>query len=444
MRSREDLHKYQEKTVQFIKDKKRCLLALFMGAGKTCTSLTAIADLSDSFEVRSTLVIAPLRVANSVWSQEALNWKHTKHLKVSVCTGNEKQRLQALMRTADVYVTNRENVEWLVKNQRKWKFDCVIIDESDSFKSGSSKRFKALKKVIPDTEYMILLSGTPAVNGLLDLWAQMYLIDFGERLGRTMTAYKQRFFEADYMGYKFTPRKGSAEKIHELLSDKVLSMSAEDYLELPDKIYLTEKVTFPDKLLKQYQEFEKELFAEFDGEEVEALSAATLAGKLLQFCNGAMYHDEHKNFVELHSLKLEALEEIIEDNKGETILVAYNYQHDLSRLKARFPSAVVLDKEQSTIDRWNRGEIPLLLAHPQSASHGINLQHGGCLCVWFGLTWSLGQYLQFNARLHRQGQTRPVRIIHLIAEGTIDERVMTVLGEKDAVQNNLLKALKSA
>ena len=438
------MHEYQRHAVDFIQDKKRCGLFLDMGLGKSVSSLTAISNLSDSFAIRKTLVIAPLRVANSVWQQEAAKWQHTSGLKVSVCTGSEKTRMAALMVTADVYVINRENVPWLVKHHgAKWSFDCVVIDESSSFKSNSSQRFKALKRILPDTTHMVLLTGTP--GSLLDLWAQMYLIDFGERLGRTKGAYERRFFEADYMGYKLTPKRGAAEEIYALIGDVVLSMSAEDYLELPERISLFEKVQLPAKAMAQYLEFEKEMFADLpNGEEVEAQTAAALAGKLLQFSNGAMYHDEHKNWSELHTAKLDALAEIIEENDGENILVAYNFKHDLARLQARFPSAIVLDKKQSTIERWNTGDIKILLAHPQSAGHGINLQQGGCVAVWFGLNWSLELYQQFNARLHRQGQGRPVRIIHIVAEGCIDERVCEVLAQKDAVQADLLKALKKA
>jgi SNF2 family DNA or RNA helicase len=443
MRFLSDLHQYQLHAINFIKREKRCLLAISMGLGKTISTLTAINDLIDSFTIHKTLIIAPLRVANSVWAQEAELWEHTKHLKISVCTGNERQRLTALMQDADIFVINRENVEWLVKSQKNWRFDCVVVDESDSFKNASSKRFRALRKVLPDTTHMILLSGTPSPNGLLDVWAQMYLIDFGERLGRTMTSYKDRFFEKDYMGYNFTLREGSAGKIHDLLRDKVLSMSSEDYLELPDRISLVEAVDLPPATLREYKDFETTLLATLpDGEEIEAMNAAVLAGKLLQYANGAIYTDEHHNWTNIHDVKLDALAEIIDNNSGENILVAYNFKHDLAKLQQRFPSGVALDKDPNTVVRWQQGKIKLMFAHPQSAGHGLNLQDGGCLAVWFGLTWSLGHYLQFNARLHRQGQQRPVRIIHIIAADTIDERVVSVLSLKGAVQNNLLNALK--
>ena len=444
MPSLDDLHEYQHKAIAFIKSEKRCALYLDMGLGKTVSTLTAVNDLLDGCAVRRVLIVAPLRVANSVWRQESAKWSHLAHLRVSVCTGSERERMAALMVTADVYVINRENIEWLVTHYgKKWPFDCVVIDESDSFKNPSSKRFKALKRTLPDTTHFVLLSGTPSPNGLLDIWSQLYMVDFGERLGRTMGAYKTRFFESDFMGYKFTPRAGSADKIHGLIADKVLSMSADDYLELPERIDLIETVELPAKTLKLYQEFEKQLFADLpSGEEIEAATAAVLANKLLQWCNGAIYTDAAHNFEELHTVKLDALADILESNPDENILIAYNYKSDLARLLTRFPDAVALDKNPDTITRWNAGEIKLLLAHPASAGHGINLQLGGCVAVWFGLTWSLGNYQQFNARLHRQGQPRPVRIIHIVVADCLDSRVMSVLSEKGAVQSALLSALK--
>ncbi len=444
MLSRDNLHDYQNNSINFFKKQKRCALFLDMGLGKTVTTLTAVTDLIDSFAVNKVLIIAPLRVANSVWEQECENWQHLQALQVSICTGSERNRLAALQTSADVYTINRENIKWLVDFYgKKWPFDCVIIDESSSFKNASSQRFKALKKVAPLTNYMLLLTGTPSPNGLLDLWPQLHLIDFGERLGRTMTAYKQRFFESDYMGYNFTPRQGSQAKIEKLISDKCLSMTADDYLELPARIDIVEKLQLPKKVLAQYQEFKKEMFIGFENSEaVEALSAAVLANKLLQFANGCLYTDELKNYKELHRVKLDALADLIEANQGENILIAYNYKSDLERLIKRFPDAKVLDKNQTTIDDWNAGKIPVLLAHPASAGHGLNIQKGGSLIVWFGLNWSLELYQQFNARLHRQGQEKPVRIVHLVCEDTIDERVLQVINDKDATQNGLIQALK--
>jgi SNF2 family DNA or RNA helicase len=443
MLSRDDLHAYQRKAIDFVLRERRCMLALDMGLGKTTSTLTAISDMLDGFMVNKVLVIAPLRVANSVWAQETRLWEHLRHLRVSVCTGSDKARRGALALDADVYVINRENVPWLVENYgSKWPFDFVVIDESSSFKSASSKRFKALRKMLPHIDAMVLLTGTPSPNGLLDIWPQMYLIDYGERLGRTLTGYKHRFFEADYFGRKFEIRPGSADKIHALLSDKVVHMNAEDYLDMPARLDLTVGVDLPPEAMAGYLDFERTMLAEIDGEEVEATTAAVLANKLLQYANGALYTDSAGSWSETHATKLDALADIVEDNPGETVLVAYNYKSDLERLVARFPQARVLDKKQETIDAWNRGEIPMLLAHPASAGHGLNLQKGGALCVWFGLNWSLEYYQQFNARLHRQGQQRPVRIAHIVSNDTIDQRVLSVLRNKDATQKSLLNALK--
>jgi SNF2 family DNA or RNA helicase len=443
MLSRDDLHAYQRKAIEFVLRERRCMLALDMGLGKTASTLTVISDMLDGFTANKVLVVAPLRVANSVWRQEGRLWEHLKHLRISVCTGSDKARRGALALDADVYVINRENMPWLVENYgAKWSFDMVVIDESSSFKNASSKRFKALRKMLPHIDAMVLLTGTPSPNGLLDLWAQMYLIDYGERLGRTLTGYKQRFFEADYFGRKFDLRPGSADKIHGLLSDKIVHMNADDYLDMPARIDLTIGVDLPPEVMSDYLDFERTMLAEIDGEEVEAATAAVLANKLLQYANGALYTNAAGSWAEAHGVKLDALADIVEDNPGETMLVAYNYKSDLERLIKRFPQARVLDKKQETINAWNRGEIPMLLAHPASAGHGLNLQNGGALCVWFGLNWSLEYYQQFNARLHRQGQTRPVRIAHIVSNNTIDQRVLGVLQNKNATQKSLLDALK--
>jgi len=449
MLSRDNLHDYQRKAVDFILDEKRVFLMLEMGLGKTVSTLTAVSDIIDSFAANRVLVIAPLRVANSVWYNEVAQWSHLNHLKVVRATGTEKQRISALTVSSDIVCINRENVKWLVEYYGKhWPFDFVVIDESSSFKNQSSQRFKALKKILPFTEYMVLLTGTPSPNGLLDLWPQCYLIDQGETLGKTVTNYKKRFFESDYMGYSFTPRQGSDEKIHELIKPYTLSMKAEDYLQLPERIDSTINVTLPKKVVADYRDFERELLAEVDGEEIEAVSAAALAGKLLQWCNGAVYTDEKQSWSKVHDEKIKALEELIECN-DEPVLVAYNFKSDLARIKKAFPDAVELDKSPATIDKWNRGEIKMLLAHPASAGHGLNLQKGGSLAVWFGLNWSLELYQQFNARLYRQGQTKPTRIVHIVATADdgknkfLDERVVEVLSLKDATQDKLLQAMKA-
>jgi len=445
MLSRTDLHPYQEHAINFIMEEERCGLFLGLGLGKTTSTLTALQDLSDSMAISKALVIAPLRVANTVWKQETAKWRHLKDLKVSICTGNETQRLAGLNVTADVYVINRENIPWLVALYKKrWPFDAVVIDESSSFKNSRSKRFRALKSILHLTQYLVLLTGTPAPNGLMDLWAQMYLIDFGERLGRTVTNYRRRFFTQEgFGGFVYKPKPDSSAIIHNLIKDKALSMTADDYLDLPECVYLTEFVELPPAAKKKYEEFEKELLLPLaDGEYLEASTAAVLANKLSQMCNGAAYIDEAKNWHEFHTVKLDRLAEIIEDNSGENMLVAYNFKSDLERLKAKFPSAKVLSKSGDEVKEWNRGEIPLLLAQPQSAGHGLNLQEGGSLIVWFGLNWSLELYQQFNGRLHRQGQGRPVRIMHIIAKDCLDERIMRVLSSKCATQGELITALK--
>lgn len=442
MLSRDNLHDYQNRGVKFVMDTEKCALFLDLGLGKTVTTLTAITDLSDSLTVDRVLVIAPLRVANTVWKQEAANWSHLKHLKFSICTGNERQRIAGLHKSADVYVINRENVKWLVEHyKRKWPFDMVVIDESSSFKSNKAQRWKSLRKVSDLIDRMVQLTGTPSPNGLLDLWAQIYLLDSGKRLGRTMGNYKSRFFESDYMGYSFEPRTGASDTIHDLIADLAMTMRAEDYLQLPERIDSQISVPLPAKLKTQYDELERDFLLTIDDVEIDAISAATLANKLLQFCNGAIYTDEHKNWKELHNGKLDALADMVEDN-DENMLVAYNYKTDLARLKKRFPDAVVLDKSEETVARWNRGEIKMLLAHPASAGHGLNLQKGGSLIVWFGLNWSLELYQQFNGRLHRQGQTKPVRIVHLVAEDCIDNKVLIAIHNKAKTQNDLLNALK--
>ena len=449
MPSRDDLHKYQERMINFIYTTPKCALWAGLGLGKTITTLTAIVDLIDSMVVSKVLIVAPLRVANSVWHKEAANWQHTKHLKFSIVTGSEKERLAALHKTADVYVINRENVHWIVEHLKKdelytrfWKFDMIVLDEASSFKSSSSQRFKALRKTIRFTNRLVELTGTPSPNGLLDIWSQMYLLDCGERLGRSMTAYKQRFFEAGYNGYSYKPVKSADRIIHKLIDDLVISLNVDDYLEMPERIDTVIKVQLPQNRLAEYQQLERDFLTQINDNDIVAYNAATLAGKLLQYCNGAMYTDELKNWTEIHSAKLDAIDDIIAENSDENLLIAYNYKTDLIRLQKRFPDAVVLDKNPQTIEQWNKGQIKMLLAHPASCGHGINLQHGGSIIVWFGLNWSLELYQQFNGRLHRQGQTKPVRVVHIVADGCIDDKVMLAIENKAQTQQELLNALK--
>ena len=444
MFSRTDLREYQKKAISFVRDKGSCGLALDMGLGKTVSTLTAVSDMFDAFEIGRVLIIAPLRVANSVWLQESQKWEHLKHLNIAVATGSEKNRINAINSSAQIVVINRENVVWLIrhfKSIKNWCFDVVVIDESSSFKNPSAKRFRALKKTLSKIDKMILLCGTPCPKGYLDLWSQQYLIDSGAKLGKTYSSYRDRYFYPDYSGYNFQMHESSQKIIEDLLKDCWLSMSSEDYLDLPERIDLMVNLDLPQELQKQYTAFENKLIVDIDGIEIDAINAGVLAGKLLQWCNGAVYYDEEKNYTEIHDVKINALKEIIEDNPNENILVAYNYKHDLARLQKHFPEIRVLN-DNKDIDDWNAGKIKLLCAHPQSAGEGLNLQDGGAFCVWFSLPRSLMYYLQFNKRLWRQGQTRPVKIAHLVIKNCLDEDLIKVLESRESLQTAYLTAIK--
>ncbi len=443
MLKREQLHGYQIRAVQHIIDKKKCALWLEMGLGKSVSTLTAIDYLMfDEFSIHKVLIVAPLRVSNSVWHKESEKWEHLHRFRFSICTGSEQERLARLQRDADIYIINRENIPWLVEKMgKKWNFDMVVIDESSSFKSPSSKRFKALKKVLPFTDRVVELTGTPAPNGYMDLYAQIFLLDSGQRLGRTLTMFRDRYFDRDYMGYNYTLRTGAVERIQNAIQDLILSMSAEDYLEMPDFIPTVINQPLEGKLLKDYKAFEKQMIMDVNKEtQVTAMSAATLSNKLLQFCSGAVYNDNGQVQI-IHDHKIEMLRELIEENPNDNILVAYNYKHELERILSALPDAVVLDKQGSQVEDWNAGKIKILVAHPASAGHGLNIQHGGSVICWFGFNWSLELYQQFNARLYRQGQKNHVRAFHL-SVGQIEERLMNALVCKDVTQKELLDALK--
>jgi SNF2 family DNA or RNA helicase len=443
MLKKEQLHSYQNKAIDFITNKKNVALFLGMGLGKTISTLTAIEDLKyNSFDVNKVLIIAPLRVCNTVWMQEAQKWEHTKDLTFSNLAGGKVAMREGLKKEADIYLINRENVVALVEHLGKdWMFDMMVIDESSSFKSPSSKRFKALKKVISKINYTVLLTGTPSPNGYMDLWSQIYLLDMGRRLGVNITAYRNRYFNRDYMGYSYELRYGAVKNIQDKIKDIVLSMSAKDYLELPKVISTVQYQEMPKKLLATYNKFKNDMVFNLENEEkITAMSAATLTNKLLQFCSGNMY-DEDENIHNIHTLKIDMLKEIVEDNPNDTFLVAYNYKHELADLQKHFKYAKVLDKSAKTVEKWNKGEIRMLLVQPMSAGHGINLQYGGNNIVWYGFTWSLELYQQLNARLDRQGQTKPVNITHL-AVGDIENKLMQTLTQKDISQSNLLRALK--
>lgn len=437
-------HEYQEYAKEFIVNQNISALFLDCGLGKTVITLTAIWELMlDYFEVRKVLVIAPLRVARDTWPAELHKWEHLKGIEMSAVLGSERERVTALNRRADVYVINRENVEWLA-GYGKWDFDMVVIDELSSFKSHKTKRFKALKKVRPMVKRIVGLAGTPAPNGLIDLWAEIGLLDMGQRLGRFIGGYRERFFVPDKrsreMVFSYKLRDGAEEAIYGLISDICISMKAADYLEMPECIYNRVEVVMNEKERKLYQQLERDMLISFEDGDIDAVNAAGLSNKLMQMANGAVY-DENKAVKHIHDRKLEALEDLVEAANGKAVLIAYWYKHDLERIK-KYVGAVELDTAED-MRKWNAGEIPVAVIHPASAGHGLNLQAGGSTLIWFGLTWSLELYQQMNARLWRQGQKETVVIHHLMAKGTLDERVMEALEKKDCGQSALVDAVKA-
>lgn len=437
---------YQEAAIRWVLDRPASGLFLGMGMGKTVVTLTAINELLfDRLEAARVLVIAPLRVARDTWAREAAKWDHLRRLRVSVVLGDARERLAALERPAEVYVINRENVPWLCETLFDWPFDMVVIDELSSFKSVQAKRFKALRKVRGRIRRIVGLTGTPAPNGLIDLWPQIYLLDRGERLGKTVGAYRARYFTPDrangHIVYSYRLLPGADEAIQARIADVCMSLRKEDYLSLPGQLYETVEITPPPALLKQYRQFERDRIMEaMDGDgEIVALNAAALTGKLLQFANGAIYDDNGNSHI-IHNLKLDALEDLIEAANGEPVLVFYAFKHDRDRIMRRVSCRELVTSE--AIDAWNRKEIPVAIAHPASVGHGLNLQEGGHIIIWFGLTWSLELYQQANERLNRPGQTHVCRIYHLVLKGTHDERVLAALERKDTSQRALIDALR--
>lgn len=405
-----------------------------------------MADLVSLAEVDKVLVVAPLRVAQSVWAQEAAKWDHTSHLRCVRVLGSAASRRAALATDADVYIINRENVAWLVDELgRKWPFDMVVLDELSSFKNRSSARWKALRKVRGKIRRIVGLTGTPSPNGLIDLWSQVYLLDGGEALEHTLGGYRERYFRPGRRNgmtvFEWIPKQGAEEAIYKRLEGLCMSMKSADYLTMPECIYNVVKVPLEAKAWKLYREMERDALFELKGQVITAANAATVTGKLLQLAQGAVY-DEGGSWHVIHDAKIDALEDIVEAANGKSVLVYYAFKSDLERLKAAFPDAVEL-RTEADVERWNDWKIPMLLAHPDSAGHGLNLQNGGCIMVWFGLTWSLEKYQQANARLYRQGQSQTVVIHHLIAEGTVDERVMRVLEGKATAQDELMEAVKA-
>ena len=450
-----NLHKYQKVCVEHIISHPFCGVFLDMGLGKTISTLTAIEELKyDYCEIDTVLIIAPKRVVETVWEEEAKKWDHTKHLTFSKIIGTERQRLAALKVKADVHIISRDNIAWLCSlYAAKLPYDMLVIDELSSFKAHQTQRFKSLRLARPWFKRVVGLTGTPAPNGLINLWSQMYLIDRGERLEKTITAYRSRYFRPGasngYVVYSYKLLSDSERLIQERIKDICISMRAEDYLEMPERIDNFVRVTMPDKLMDAYKKFEQENVITLANEieegttTVNAVNAAALSNKLLQFANGAMY-DENKNVVPIHDLKLEALKEIIEAADGKPVLVAWTYQFDRDRIKNYFRSVAPRElKTAEDINDWNAGKVRLMLAHPASAGHGINLQAGGNIIVWYGLTWSLELYQQFNARLYRQGQKQRTIIHHIVNTGTHDEDVVRALKSKDKTQNNLMNSIKA-
>ena len=440
-------HNYQAYAIDYIETHPVAAVLLDMGLGKTVISLTAIADLLfDSFEAHRVLVVAPLRVARDTWPAEINKWEHLKHLTYAVAVGTVKERKAALAANADITIINRENLGWLIDSSGfDFNYDMVIIDELSSFKNHTSKRFQSLMKVRPKVKRIIGLTGTPSSNGLMDLWAEFKLLDFGERLGRFITHYRNNYFIPDKRNgeiiYSYKPMPYAEDAIYRKISDITISMKSTDHLQMPELITSQYEVQLSEDEETRYEELKADFILELPEGEVTAANAASLTGKLSQLANGAIYDDEG-NIVEFHDRKLDALEDIIESANGKPLLVAYWFKHDLQRIKKRFDVREI--KTSKDIIDWNNGNIPVAIIHPASAGHGLNLQAGGSTLVWFGLTWSLELYQQTNARLWRQGQTSGTVIIeHIITKGTIDERILKALSLKEVTQNGLIDAVKA-
>lgn len=440
-------HDYQKRMIDLVIKKPRLGLFLSMGMGKTVITMTAIQELMyDRFQVSRVLVIAPKRVAEDTWTREHAKWDHLKALRISKVLGSARQRIRALEAEADVYVTGRDNVIWLIKyyqHLRRWPFDMIVIDELSSFKNPQAKRFRALRKVMPLVARVVGLTGTPSPNGLMDLWAEIYLLDQGERLGNTLGAYREKYFRPGarngYVVYKWEPFRNAQKEIEDKINDICISMSAADYLTMPKRIDNVIPVRLSPEEAEAYKRMERDQLLRIEGDDITALNAAAVMTKLLQIANGCVYSVDGKP-VRIHEAKLEALAEIV-DTTDSPVLVFYSYKHDLAAVRSRIKGARVLETEKDIAD-WNGGKVRVLLAHPASVGYGLNLQDGGHVIVWYGLTWSLELYQQANARLYRQGQEKPVIIHHLIALGTVDEDVMAALRNKNTDQAALLAALK--
>ncbi|MFC5468429.1 DEAD/DEAH box helicase [Cohnella suwonensis] len=445
-------HQYQEYATERILDTPYIGLLLEMGLGKTVSTLTAIDRLlNDYFDASRVLVIAPLRVADDTWAREVEKWDHLKHLRIAKVLGSAANRRKALKADADVWVINRENVEWLVGEfGSKWPFDTVVVDESSSFKNPQAKRFRALRRVRPMIKRLVALTGTPAPNSLMDLWPQIYLLDQGQRLGNTITGFRDRYFtpgqREGHVVYNWKQKQEAEQRIYEAIGDIVVSMKASDWLELPERIDRTIPIKLSDESRALYKKLERDLLLPYQDADVVAQTAAVLSNKLLQMASGAVY-DEDRGVKEIHEAKLDALEDIVEAAQGKPVMVFYNFQHSLARIQRRFPQARILRKGKDGIEdirAWNNDEIPVFLLHPKSAGHGLNLQESSCQSVvWYDQIWSLEEDQQANARVHRQGQTRRIVVMRLVAEETMDEEAVAALERKATGQEELMQAVKA-
>lgn len=440
-------HEYQQYATDFIIKNPTAAVFLEMGLGKSVIALTAILELClERFEISRVLVIAPLRVARDTWPAEIQKWDHLKDLTYSVAVGTANERRAALRQKTFVHIINRENVQWLIEDSCiPWQYDMVVIDELSSFKSHQSKRFKSLMRARPGVRRMVGLTGTPSSNGLMDLWSEFRVLDMGKRLGRFITHYREQFFEPDRRNgmqvFSYRPRAGAEREIYRRIGDITISMRSADYLKMPECVMNTVPVKLNSTEFEVYEEMESKMVTELDGVEIDAVNAAALTGKLCQLANGAIYTPDG-NTVFFHERKLDALEDLIEGANGKPVLVAYWYKHDLARIQERFKVREL--KSSKDITDWNAGKIPVAVIHPASAGHGLNLQAGGSMLIWFGLTWSLELYQQTNARLWRQGQQAETVVIHhIITRGTVDEDVMQSLSEKDRSQASLMRAVRA-
>lgn len=445
-------HDYQRYAIQYIEEHPTAAVLLDMGLGKTVITLTAVQDLLfDSFEAHKVLVIAPLRVARDTWAAEIAKWDHLQGLRYSVAVGTEAERRAALLKPADLYIINRENIQWLVeKSKLPFDYDMIVIDELSSFKNAQAKRFKSFMRVRPRASRVIGLTGTPASNGLMDLWAEFKLLDMGKRLGRFITNYRTNYFAPDKRNgqiiYSYNPLPGAEEAIYEAISDITISMKSGDHLKMPELISTGYRVNLSDDEQNAYEDLKQQLVLELPDGEITVANAAALCGKLCQMANGAVYDDDNR-IVKIHDRKLDALEDLIEAANGKPVLVAYWFKHDLQRISERLTEKGIPFEKLDTagsFERWNKGQLPVALIHPASAGHGVNIQSGGSTLIWFGLTFSLELYQQTMARLQRQGQKADTVVVqHIITSGTMDERIMQALSAKERTQNALIDAVKA-